>query len=1049
MERYIPYRERRKRNISSYAELPFYKKRDIANQKDLEELAASGQLADFIRYQNQNKLWENIKSIGSGALDILQRGEYVPVAGVEAAKQGEPVIPAVAKELFSGIGGLQGQKKTWGEYVRETNPDYAQFSEEHPIMATATDLGMSIAGDLTTFIPARAIGKAGSAVYRGIGAVAKKVIPETAKDVIGKTFKAGYAWKKAGAPKGYDIIWKEGKFADALMKRYGKEIEPITNWLRKSASPEQVQEFIRAAKGDIRATDPIVRDMVYKSEEIFNRMGRRDYRYIGKLKYEFSDKTIEKAVKEGKMTLQQAIDEGYAKSPMMKNYLPNRPSEYTDLMTAAGDRTRTGYGKPGGFKNFRSPWEKEQKLRSGEELIDWMKEKGVAPEQMGEAVSRSMTRRAYESMAKARTIRTQTRLVNELPEVFRKLPAGIKTVWNKEVMPGESLWMPAGNLKFFPMEVINKPSLKKILDEGGIITEDDLSELVKNIPGISTKVKVYAVPTEIAEDLNRVSNRLGSDTVIGWWDKMLSAFKNTAILSPGFHIRNFISSAAQNYLAGVNPWKYIEALRVLRTPNIRSGMTPEAIKAAKDANNTIIAGKTVGGWKNLMNQFSITGGSFVGQQTGEATGKLGKIAEPIFSANRAVGSSIEDIHRATLFMDRVSKGIDPLEAAKEVKRFHFDYGELTDFEKVIARRFIPFYAWCVSDDTECLTWYGWRKHNKIAKGDIILTYNIEKKEFEWKPVQDKFEAKYNYKLIHFLSKNMDLLCTFDHNCLTSEGLKKAYQIKYNDRIYQKKPEYLAKIKELLGDDFNESIRYPKPNIVNYNGIIWCPTTENNTWVARRNGKVIVTGNTRKNIPLQLEMLFNAPKKFRNIAKLKEAVSGGQISENQPDWWKNQDVWETRFTDSSGQRQAVSVGLPYADLNQLGRSSVGMMGPFATLYNLAANYDPFYDQKIEEFPGQTRPILTIGNTKLNVPAKIEYAIAGLIPIAKKYGIDLSSEISQIVTRTPQPGTMSKALSKFIGVRVMPLIKEREDKERVYKLMNDLSNYKKYIEQRGGR
>lgn len=841
---------------SSYANLPLYKKREISNKKDLEELAASGALDEFLKYQNRNTLWENVKRVGSGALDVLQRGEYGAVAGVEAAQQGQPVVPAVARELFSGIGGVQGEKRTWGEHVRETNPNYAQFSREHPILATGADLAMSIAGDPTTFIPARAIGKAGAGIASGIGKVAKKVVPEAAQDVLGKTFNAGYRWQKAGAPEGYDIIWQEGKFADALMRRYGREIEPVTQWLRKSATPSQVQEFIRAAKGDIVASDPVVQNMVKRSGDTFKRMGRRDYRYLGKN----PDET------------------------MMQNYLPNRPNEYTDLMTTAGERSRTGYGKPGGFKKYKSPFEKEQLLRSGDELIQWMTEKGVAPEQMGEAVSRSMSRRAYESMAKARVVRTQTRLVNELPQVFRELPAGTNTVWDDAVNAGESLWMPAGNLKFFPMEVADKPALKKVLDEGGVITKAELDELVKTVPGISTKVKVYAVPAEITEDLNKMSNRLGSDTVIDWWDKILSTFKNTAILSPGFHLRNFISSGAQNYLADVAPASYGRAMTILN---------------GKD-NATVIAGKSVGGWKNLMDRFGITGGSFIGQQTGEATGKFGRVAEPVFKANRAVGTTVENTHRAALFIDRVSKGMAPEEAAKAVKKFHFDYSELTDFERGVARRFIPFYSWM-----------------------------------------------------------------------------------------------------------------------------------------------------RNNVPLQLEMLFKAPIKYRNVAKLKDAVSGGTTSEFQPDWWKDQDVWETRLEDSQGQRQALSVGLPYADLNQLGRSSVGMMGPFATLYNLAANYDPFFDQKIKEYPGQTKPLLTVGNAKLNVPSQVEYVIAGLAPIVKRYGIDLSEEISQIVTRTQEPGTMSKALSKFIGIRVMPLVKEKEDKQRVYKLRRDLMDFRRYQEQKGQR
>ena len=38
-------------------------------------------------------------------------------------------------------------------------------------------------------------------------------------------------------------------------------------------------------------------------------------------------------------------------------------------------------------------------------------------------------------------------------------------------------------------------------------------------------------------------------------------------------------------------------------------------------------------------------------------------------------------------------------------------------------------------------------------------------------------------------------------------------------------------------------RHLKDNRINYEGIVWCPKTENQTWVARRNNSVYVTGNT--------------------------------------------------------------------------------------------------------------------------------------------------------------------------------------------------------------
>jgi hypothetical protein len=46
----------------------------------------------------------------------------------------------------------------------------------------------------------------------------------------------------------------------------------------------------------------------------------------------------------------------------------------------------------------------------------------------------------------------------------------------------------------------------------------------------------------------------------------------------------------------------------------------------------------------------------------------------------------------------------------------------------------------------------------------------------------------------------------------------------------------------------------------YDGIVWCPRTENGTWVMRQNGMITITGNTfaRKNLPAQLRALIDEP-----------------------------------------------------------------------------------------------------------------------------------------------------------------------------------------------
>jgi ribonucleoside-triphosphate reductase (formate) len=74
------------------------------------------------------------------------------------------------------------------------------------------------------------------------------------------------------------------------------------------------------------------------------------------------------------------------------------------------------------------------------------------------------------------------------------------------------------------------------------------------------------------------------------------------------------------------------------------------------------------------------------------------------------------------------------------------------------------------------------------------------------------------------------------------------------RLIKHKETYIQKIKE-----------------VNYSGIIWCPNTDNETVVARRNGKVFITGNTPfTNITLDLTV----PKNMREVP----VIIGGKAME---------------------------------------------------------------------------------------------------------------------------------------------------------------------------
>jgi hypothetical protein len=54
---------------------------------------------------------------------------------------------------------------------------------------------------------------------------------------------------------------------------------------------------------------------------------------------------------------------------------------------------------------------------------------------------------------------------------------------------------------------------------------------------------------------------------------------------------------------------------------------------------------------------------------------------------------VEDTVRIATFLGGLERGLTVREAATRVAQKHFDYGDLTDFEKTVARRVMPFYTW--------------------------------------------------------------------------------------------------------------------------------------------------------------------------------------------------------------------------------------------------------------------------------------------------------------------------------------------------------------------
>jgi hypothetical protein len=170
------------------------------------------------------------------------------------------------------------------------------------------------------------------------------------------------------------------------------------------------------------------------------------------------------------------------------------------------------------------------------------------------------------------------------------------------------------------------------------------------------------------------------DPVTNWWKAWtLSVF-------PAYHVRNKVGNIWNNHVAGVKTKSYLEAKKV-QTKGVEGKLV-----------NTKYTYKEV---KDLSNSLGVTGrGMFTADIETGIINELGESKWLTLGTNskaiaigKKYGELLEDNSRLANFIDGLQKGMKPAEAAKRTKQTLFDYGDVTEFEKKVMKRALPFYTW--------------------------------------------------------------------------------------------------------------------------------------------------------------------------------------------------------------------------------------------------------------------------------------------------------------------------------------------------------------------
>ena len=194
-------------------------------------------------------------------------------------------------------------------------------------------------------------------------------------------------------------------------------------------------------------------------------------------------------------------------------------------------------------------------------------------------------------------------------------------------------------------------------------------------------------------------------------------FKAYATLSPGFHVRNAISNAVQLVLADADVDNMIKAtpyyFRWLKAQKAGTSwedflktVEPEMVARLDVARQGALGG----------------GGGIFSETFKEATGGSRIYDNWLIRKNQAIGQASDNYSRFVLAFDSAMKGGDTGMAQARVKRFFFDYEDLSSVDKVM-RQIIPFWLFYSRNLSTQIT-------NMWLNPKPYLIYNSFKRNFE-------------------------------------------------------------------------------------------------------------------------------------------------------------------------------------------------------------------------------------------------------------------------------------------------------------------------------
>lgn len=211
-------------------------------------------------------------------------------------------------------------------------------------------------------------------------------------------------------------------------------------------------------------------------------------------------------------------------------------------------------------------------------------------------------------------------------------------------------------------------------------------------------LQVQSMPENIYNTTKRVGvSQVAGDTngLVKLYDRFLRTWKvSQTAINPGFHGRNTINNAFQTWMGA--------GAEVLKPSNQKEAMDIVNGKMGE----VILSGGEILSYDEIRDVASSFGLYDSGYASDVLRGPLSKLKKgkgntikesikdyDLMDVMSKYGNFIDNQSRTANFVHYLKQGMEPEQAVQQVEKFLFNYNDISDFERNVMRRIVPFYTY--------------------------------------------------------------------------------------------------------------------------------------------------------------------------------------------------------------------------------------------------------------------------------------------------------------------------------------------------------------------